>query len=351
MNLLRYAKAAYNAVAKPERVWGKPVHVNIEPTTVCNYACVMCRRELVAPGRHMSLLMFTRILDELQPLKLSLNGYGETFANPEIFAMLAEAGRRRIGTVTTTNGSLLCRDVEQLRDAALSVLRVSLDAATPPTYAKIRCTDRFAEVVSGVGALAQAWRLSARSPTIRLEFVILEDNYRELPEFVTLAGRLGVRHLFFQIYSEKELQKKLALVGGINYPELAAKVAEGRVRANRLRIRHNLDFIAARLAVMQQIYQGEPPARAPGRVCINPWLTLYVTVDGEVWPCCRFGYRDIVAGDLRRQSFADVWNGESFTRLRRGLKDGKNLNYMCRTCEMPSLTDMLRMRFNLLPRF
>jgi radical SAM protein with 4Fe4S-binding SPASM domain len=61
--------------------------------------------------------------------------------------------------------------------------------------------------------------------------------------------------------------------------------------------------------------------------CLAGTGVCFISHEGEVFPC---GYLPVIAGDLRRQTFADIWqNAEVFNALR----DTGNLKGKCGCCE------------------
>jgi radical SAM protein with 4Fe4S-binding SPASM domain len=61
--------------------------------------------------------------------------------------------------------------------------------------------------------------------------------------------------------------------------------------------------------------------------CLAGSGVCFISHVGEVYPC---GYLPVVAGDLRKQSFAEIWeNSEVFRELR----DTGNLKGKCGRCE------------------
>ncbi len=61
--------------------------------------------------------------------------------------------------------------------------------------------------------------------------------------------------------------------------------------------------------------------------CLAGTGVCFISHEGEVFPC---GYLPAIAGDLRKQSFAEIWNdSEVFAQLR----DDDNLKGKCGCCE------------------
>ncbi len=79
----------------------------------------------------------------------------------------------------------------------LDVLSVSIDAARPETYERLRRPAKWPVLMSNLEVLSDM----RRSRTVRylqINFVVQEDNYREILDFVALGRRLGVDNIWFQ---------------------------------------------------------------------------------------------------------------------------------------------------------
>jgi MoaA/NifB/PqqE/SkfB family radical SAM enzyme len=66
--------------------------------------------------------------------------------------------------------------------------------------------------------------------------------------------------------------------------------------------------------------------------CLYPWREAFVDWTGTVSPCCSPALLDAAnMGDLRKQSFWEIWNGPTYRRLRRSLREGRTYKF-CRHC-------------------
>ncbi len=65
--------------------------------------------------------------------------------------------------------------------------------------------------------------------------------------------------------------------------------------------------------------------------CLAGTAVCFISHQGEVYPC---GYLPALAGDLRKQPFADIWeNSVVFNQLR----DANNLKGKCGCCEFRNI--------------
>jgi len=77
-------KSAMRTLIKKEKM-PLPTFIQLEPTTKCNYKCIMCSRSSLSPSRlnrDMSLSEFKFIIDQIPSLKsVHLQGLGEPISN------------------------------------------------------------------------------------------------------------------------------------------------------------------------------------------------------------------------------------------------------------------------------
>lgn len=59
----------------------------------------------------------------------------------------------------------------------------------------------------------------------------------------------------------------------------------------------------------------------------------YVKIDpdGFVYPCC-VGDRRLKMGNINRNSFAEIWNGRSYQKLRKSMFTGRYFR-VCKSCK------------------
>lgn len=64
--------------------------------------------------------------------------------------------------------------------------------------------------------------------------------------------------------------------------------------------------------------------------CMLPWLHLHGWTDGNAYPCC-MADMEIPVGNLRKNTFEEVWNGESMNQLRLNMLQDKPSD-TCKKC-------------------
>jgi len=344
--IINYIKTLSNVLFKPLKVHQPPIHIQLEPTTYCNLNCKSCGRlKFIKHPKHLSPENFKRIIEQIRPLKISLSGLGEPFTNPQLLTMIRLAKQYGCSINTTTNGMLLTPEIcGQIVKSGLDLLKISIDAATPETYRKNRGEDRFFQVLDGIRTLTDVKkRQGSVTPFIRFNYVITKDNYHEIPKTVELAEKLGVNAIYFQpleLTSIKERQE--FLVGDLTYEMLSQEIAHALDVNQGCQVNTNLQDIHKKLPLYWEKYQMQTHPHDPNRICIVPWFSAYITLEGMVRPCCSCSQDHTNMGNILQNNIKDVWNGEKYQRFRKAIREGKRPFVICTNCVPQTLGDIVR---------
>jgi len=172
--------------------------VYVEPTNRCNIACRICVRNTwdVELGQ-MSEATFARILAGLEaispPPTVFFGGLGEPLAHLRTIEMVARVKALGATAELITNGTLLTEErSRQLIEAGLDVLWVSIDGATPESYADVRLGAALPEVLENLAGFRRARPPAHRPrPEIGIAFVAMKRNIADLPQVLAIGRRLG----------------------------------------------------------------------------------------------------------------------------------------------------------------
>ena len=187
----------------------------IEPTNQCNLDCRTCMHNICnePPGK-MSDAVFARIIEGLHdfspPPTVFFGGFGEPLSHPEIVSMVAQAKALRTPVELITNATLLTTDLSrELIRAGLDTLWVSLDGATPESYADIRLGAALPQVLENIALFREVvyaethsitpasnqrvkwWRPFPHGTRLGIAFVAMKRNVADLPEVINIGKRFG----------------------------------------------------------------------------------------------------------------------------------------------------------------
>jgi putative metalloenzyme radical SAM/SPASM domain maturase len=178
----------------------RPSKLFVETTSRCNLGCFMCMKQTAGHESSEGDLQ-PEIFEALEPAlghidALILNGVGEPLLNPRLEQYIARAKRllpRQAWVGFQTNGLLLTNiRALSLIDAGLDRICLSMDGASADTFRAIRDGGELSDFEWALSALASAReRCGRRDFQIGVEFVIMRDNLRELPEALRRAASGG----------------------------------------------------------------------------------------------------------------------------------------------------------------
>lgn len=223
----------------------RPMLLKVLPTLRCNIRCSMCFQdhfESVDLGAD-----FWDEIDRLLPFahEITFQG-GEVTLDRTFRHFLASAALRaqpHVRVSLITNGTVLDTAlVELLREVRLNYVIVSVNAATPGTYAKIAKKDLFEQVIHN---LRQWVALAGEHPRgtfdVYASFVVMRSNFHELSAFLRLAVELRAGVQLLHVVGDREgedifvrrdqheaLQRALEQAN-----EVAAEAAKGQVERIR----------------------------------------------------------------------------------------------------------------------
>lgn len=177
------------------------VKLYLEPTDNCNIACRTCfRNAWNAPMGRMKASTFAAILEGLSAFDtvptVFFGGIGEPLFHPRTPDWIAQAKQHGARVELITNGTLLTeKKTRQLIDASLDVLWVSLDGATPESFADVRLGAELPTILENLRRLRKLRKGSHYpKPELGVAFVAMKRNINDLPQVLKLARELGAKH-------------------------------------------------------------------------------------------------------------------------------------------------------------
>jgi radical SAM protein with 4Fe4S-binding SPASM domain len=332
-----FLKAGVGVLLRPQKAFNKPVHLQIEPTTVCNLKCAFCVREKnVFRPKSISLERFREVFDQVTPARVTFAGDGEPTLAPDIWKMVAYANEKGAKTIVTSNWTLGPRLAEKALDAGLNALRVSIDAATASTYVAMRKADYHDTIVEGVRELQRQKKArGSKTPDIGFEYVMGRDNIHEMNAVLDLAVDLELCRVNFRPLNLVGIEERESeLLEGMTKEQYRAALENAHAYAQSKGMATNLEEVISLLPFYEVRYTPEfnPEGKSPD--CIYPWVQVYVSVEGFVTPCCALQMDERVSlGNMFEEGFDAVWNGKAYRQMRRDIVKHQVAFKSCITCE------------------
>lgn len=360
----------------------KPRLIFWEVTKGCNLRCIHCRAtatELSSPT-DLPTARALEIIDQIAAFAnpiLVLSG-GEPLYRADIFELASYATKKGIRVALATNGTLVTKDVaKRIVDAGVKRVSISLDGADAKTH------DTFRNIPGAYDAAIYGMKnLQALGMSVQINMTIAKHNAKQLPAVLELAKKLGADalHTFLlvpvgcgidiaeeQMVSPQEYEQMLnwfydqSKLGEIELKATCAPHYFRVVRQRRAAERReavaagemtygggqastrapaigpsDMTMPGSNAVILKPKghhtghpsgHPGDPEMNAMTKGCLAGTGVCFVSHEGEVFPC---GYLPVLAGDLKKTPFVEIWNNSVvFEQLR----DTGNLKGKCGCCE------------------
>ena len=311
----------------------------IKITSRCNLRCTMCDYWKTVDEQALSTEAWKRVLGELVAVgcrKIHVSG-GEPFLRRDLLEILAHGAALGLKVNLTTNGTLVTREAaRKLVEARVNGVSISLDGPNASVHDAIRGIEgSFKRSLRTLRRLRRLSASRAKPLRLRINVVLMRDNYRRAAEMVELGGRLGVDDVVLMPVDETEGHRRLSGAQIARYnAEIAPAVAEQRRRFG----------MAERTDRVHPFGTSEADAKYAKRglysrgyfeqnLCFAPWLHTFIAWDGHVYLCCMTTERMEPLGNVARESVDAILRGDRYREVRASFLAG-NPHFMCHRCDL-----------------
>lgn len=344
----------------------RPFTVIMDLTERCNLKCIMCHFSATdrlqfppfnvasPPDGNMTVPVFEKIAADLFPRarRVALACAAEPMIHPKFKEIVSIAGRYGVPELWFPTNLLALTEstAAALIDADVWTVAASIDGVTKETYEKIRVPAKFERVIASLELLARVkTERGSKLPRLRIIFVWMKSNRRELADLPAFAQRYGASELDVRYVTESPgVDNRLELLSSEDPAELNGELARAakdavrrgirlssfpefekeealpkdlfaRARRRLWRVKAGIDrFEHLRYAWQQRLHG-----------CAYPDRYFVIRPNGAVNPCIYWEGDPIgfyPAGD--RAAFVQ---GAPLARIRNGLHFGRPVG-TCRTC-------------------
>ncbi len=288
-----------------------PIALSLEPTTACNLGCSQCPSGLKSfsrPTGNLPIEEGKKWLTELKDYLFYVNFYfqGEPLIHPKLSELIEHANTLNVRSAISTNGHFLSeKKCQELIDAQLSKIIISLDGLTQESYEKYRSGGELDKVLKGIKTLKRKKKENkAAWPLIEVQFIVFKQNEHEIPQLKKAAKNLGADVLSLktaQIYDQSS--------------------AEELLPKNKKYLRYNQNETGE--YVLKNTFENQ---------CWRMWSSAVITQNGAVVPCCFDKDAEYEMGDLQSDDYKNILNGTTYKAFRqRVFSDRKSID-ICRNC-------------------
>ena len=305
-----------------------PVHLQVEPSQLCDFNCIGCSIANVHKGRKRSVIFiedFKTLVSHAPSIKdISLHGLGEPFLNDDFGRIVAFLRDKGIVARTVTNGNIVNPNIDTVALLeSLVEICFSIDGDNKKTYETVRRGadfEKFKRIVSGLSELRQKRECS--SCVLSFHCTISSYNSDGILDIPELARELGIDRISFnfmgQFYYSREDgdYDRVEKIKNLNKATLCSLMERMEEKCKRLEI---------------DIFY-PPIDRKRHLDCFWPIRAAFVTAEGFVTPCnYRMDPKILCFGNLLTQTMDEVWYSKEYLKFREDFHNKKYRDF-CLTC-------------------
>lgn len=314
-----------------------PKWIAWEITRRCNLRCVHCRSSSEAEVKGHPDFSFDeakRILDDIsgyaKPV-IVLSG-GEPLLRADVFDIASYGTAKGLRMCLATNGTLVDEDIcRKIKASGIRIVSLSLDGAAESVH------DAFRGQKGAFAGVINAARLFKEH---EIEFIInssfTKRNQEDIPKVYKLAKELGATawYMFMIVPTGRGEEIMNELISKEDYEDILEWHYRMEKDEKHMLVRptcapHYYRVVLQKAKEEKTKFEKRTLKFSTGgaKGCIAGQLICLIDVDGNVLPC---SYFPKAAGNVREQSFKDIWeNSELFKELR----DFKLYKGKCGSCE------------------
>jgi radical SAM protein with 4Fe4S-binding SPASM domain len=287
----------YNKYPELKIVDDYPPCIQIEPSSICNYRCIMCYQvdrsfsnKSSGYMGYMDLDLYKNIIDQIEGKveAVTLASRGEPTLNKDFVKMLEYSSGKFLGFKINTNASLLSEELSHaiLSNIDIGTIVFSIDAADKNIYEKIRVNGVFEKVLKNIA-----------------RFKEIKEKYYKSSNLVTRVS--GVKLNDYQdIDSMEEIWLQYVdQTGFTNYTPWETSYEND---TNKISL-----------------------------PCTDLWRRMFVWQDGVVNPC-DYDYKSTLSiGKVTESSISNLWKSDEYKSLRSlHLEQKRSMKSPCNQCPM-----------------
>ena len=274
-----------------------PPCIQIEPSSICNYRCIMCYQvdrsfSNKSSGHmgHMDLDLYKNIIDQIEGKveAVTLASRGEPTLNRDFVKMLEYSSGKFLGFKINTNASLLSEELSHkiLSNIDIGTIVFSVDAADKVFSEKIRVNGVYEKVLKNI------------------------KNFQKIKE---------------KYYQSSNLITRVSGVKLNNYQDLDS------MEEVWLQYVDQISFV--KYTPWETSYENDQNILTSP--CTELWRKMFVWQDGVVNPC-DYDYKSTLSvGKVTESSISSLWKSDEYKTLRT-LHEEKNrsMKSPCNRCPM-----------------
>ncbi|MGD2248334.1 MAG: radical SAM protein [Candidatus Methanofastidiosia archaeon] len=298
------------------------------PTSKCNLRCIMCYNkynleQVTSHAQELETHEFITFLDDINPFLAEKTNIqvlgGEPLIVPEKTLKVIEYASPFVDRISmSTNGTVITPEIARALASVKNLsVQVSLDSPYKEPHEALRGKHTFDKTIAGIKTLVE------NNATIVMNMVCHTQNMDEIEPYYNLAHVLGVDRVRFS-----PMQKAGAGIDcGLKAPSYRALLDMGiDIMEKHPEYKKFLgsDFSSTMAGICRRCGKQSWCGTGERVVMLNS--------DGSVYPCPNHHLPEFKAGNIREQSFKEIWENSPVLQKIRKTYPVDQLNEECAAC-------------------
>lgn len=287
-------------------------------STVCNYNCVFCNRDVKKEIVHLKeIFRFEELIQHAR--MVDITGYGEITIHPDFPELLKKFSSLKVPIRFVTNGSRLNEKLSDLiLQSEIEEIVFSINSLSSEIYKKMH--GNTANLEATLNNLEYLLLRKPKFPVL-LSFVMTAWNFKEIPDIINYAKKHERQIASITLMGLTPTLKQM-------YPQdiIIEDTKENRDYLGRMRALVNKNHVNVNIFHLENQQTGNSSI-APDRLkrmiqsCDWVYKKFFIEPDGAAKPCCWWG-TNLELGNIKTSSFNEIWNGKNYNDLRQAILKG-----------------------------
>lgn len=318
-----------------------PIYMEISPSGTCNHRCIFCSVDFMEFKKYfLDKTVLMKTISDLADFGLKsimFAGEGEPFLHKDLPEIIVHTKKAGIDVAITSNGVLLRKEIIDTIIDSVEWIKVSINAGTKETYAKIHGTGPgdFEKVLSNMAYAVERKKANNSRCALGLQILLIPENSHEVELLAKRAKQTGVDYLVVKPYTHHYRNKHAF---DIRYEEF------DRLEKSLRQYQSDEFKVIFRARAMKKWDSGK---RSYQKCRALPFWS-YMDSLGNIWGCSahlldeRFRY-----GSIYENTFREIWEGEKRAENLELMKTGFDIETCKMNCRMDEVNRYLDELVNL----
>lgn len=319
-----------------------PTTIYLEISKNCDLKCIMCQHskdpqfiDSSNPRYFISVDLFKTIAEELFPTAktVGLTGFGESTLHPKFMDLIDITSNFDCRFGIVTNLSSAKKEIwDALCENGFDII-VSFDGASKETFERQRVGSDFNRIMEKLRYIQNKNQRLGNTDKVKLLMAVSTINFHEMAEVTKIAYDVGVNFVNF-IFVQAPIKIEYS-IQRVEKNSLDKEISRMQAIAKKLGIKTKL--------INKPLYDStREDSVYTKRYCPKPWTSVFIDSAGKIGPCNHHlfpleviveknGSPDLL-GDLKNESFENIWNGEKYKKFRARTGSGNPIDPVCINC-------------------